>query len=66
MDREAIIEQLVNDDIESIKEDMLTNDWTVVAANLELGFRGYVNYTDEELAAEVAEHATMKEYRNGN
>lgn len=66
MDREAIIEQLVDGDIENIKADMLDNDWTVVAWYLEFGFRGYNDYTDLELAAEVAERKAMKEIIEGD
>ena len=61
MTREQIIQQLVDGDIEQIKVDMLNEDWTVVAWNLEFGFKGYNNYTDAELATEVAERKAMVE-----
>ena len=61
MTREHIIQQLVDGDIEQIKVDMLNEDWTVVAWNLEFGFRGYNDYTDLELATEVAERKAMAE-----
>jgi hypothetical protein len=61
MTREQIIQQLVDGDIEQIKVDMLNEDWTVVAWNLEFGFRGYNDYTDLELATEVAERKAMAE-----
>ena len=66
MDREGIIEQLINDDIEEMMSAARDDNFEVIAYTLELGFKGYVNYTDEELATELAEHATMKEYLNGN
>ena len=61
MTREQIIQQLVDGDIEQIKVDMLNEDWTVVAWNLEFGFRGYNDYTNLELATEVAERKAMAE-----
>ena len=61
MTREQIIQLLVDGDIEQIKVDMLNEDWTVVAWNLEFGFRGYNDYTDLELATEVAERKAMAE-----
>ena len=59
MNREQMIEQLVDQDIENIKTDMLSNDWSVVAYNLECGFIGYSNYTIGQLTAEIADREAM-------
>lgn len=53
-DRELAIQELVNNDINmifSFKEQY--NDEEYIASILEFGFKGYTEYTDEELMVEL-------------
>lgn len=53
-DRELAIQELVNNDINmifSFKEQY--NDEEYIAGILEFGFKGYTEYTDEELMVEL-------------
>jgi len=53
MARDEVVEKLVNDDIDTINQDVL--DTTYIYAILNSGFKGYDNYTIEELYQEHIE-----------
>ena len=54
--REKAIQELVDNDIDSIIRDHNEmNDASVLAYILEEGFKGYINYTDEALMKELTE-----------
>ena len=54
--RELAIQELVDNDINSIIRDYNEmNDASVLAYILEEGFKGYINYTDEALMKELTE-----------
>ena len=56
IDREKIIEQLIDDDIDSILCSYNNmGDLSVLAFILDSGFKGYRNYTDEQLMRELEE-----------
>jgi hypothetical protein len=59
MNREQMIELLVNQDIEEMLSAALDDNYEVIAYTLELGFKGYTNYTDAELVAEITERESM-------
>jgi len=55
-DREQAIQELVDDDIDMIIKDYIEmNDLSVLAFILDDGFKGYRNYTDEQLMKELQE-----------
>jgi hypothetical protein len=55
-DRELAIQELVDNDINSIMRDYNEmNDLSVLAYILDSGFKGYRNYTDEQLMNELME-----------
>jgi len=55
-DREKAIDELVNNDIDAIIKDYNEmNDLSVLAYILDSGFKGYRNYTDEQLMNELME-----------
>ena len=55
-DRELAIQNLVDDDINNIMRDYNEmNDLSVLAFILDEGFKGYRNYTDEQLMQELTE-----------
>jgi hypothetical protein len=55
-DRELAINELVNNDIDTIIKDYNEmNDLSVLAYVLDSGFKGYRNYTDEQLMQELME-----------
>jgi hypothetical protein len=54
--RASMIDMLVDNDINSIITDANEyNDMSVLAEILEIGFKGYENYTDEELTRDMTE-----------
>ena len=54
--REKAIQELVDNDIDSIMRDANEcGDLSVLAFILEEGFKGYTNYTDEKLMQELTE-----------
>ena len=54
--REKAIQELVDNDIDSIIRDYNEmGDASVIAFILEEGFKGYTNYTDEALMTELQE-----------
>lgn len=54
--REKAIDELVNNDIDAIIKDYNEmNDLSVLAYILDSGFKGYRNYTDEQLMNELME-----------
>ena len=56
IDREKIIEKLVDDDIDSILCSYNNmGDLSTLAFILESGFKGYRNYDDQQLIREVLE-----------
>ena len=61
MDRDTMIELLVDDDINTIftaKEQY--NDEELVASIIQYGFRGYEDFTDGELLVEVRQRELME------
>ena len=56
VDRDLLITQLVDDDINRIITDYNEmGDCSVLAFILESGFKGYINYSDEQLVKECLE-----------
>ena len=53
--RYEMIEMLVDNDIDSIMADANQNDLSVLAEILYTGFKGYENYTEEQLVQEMNE-----------
>lgn len=53
MTRTEVIEKLIGDDIDTITQDIL--DTTYIYGILNSGFKGYENYTKEELYQEYIE-----------
>ena len=49
--RENAIETLINDDLNTMRSD---EEW-IISSILEAGFKGYRNYTDDELRRELVE-----------
>ena len=65
-DREKAIDELVDNDIDSIIKDYNEmNDLSVLAYVLETGFKGYTNYTDEALMQELMERDIFRSVCNG-
>ena len=58
-DREEAEQFLVDDDFEYIMQ--TDNGLELLRDYLALGFKGYMNFTDEELVAEINERKQMKE-----
>lgn len=52
-DRYAAIDELINDDMNTVQND----DGWYLSRLLSGGFKGYVNYTDDELIEEIKERA---------
>jgi hypothetical protein len=50
-----MIEMLVDNDIDTIMADANQNDLSVLADMLYTGFKGYENYTEEQLVREMNE-----------
>ena len=59
MDREDMIAYLVDSDFKYIME--CANGPELLDSYLDFGFKGYRNYTDDELVAEVAERKAIEE-----
>jgi len=53
--RYEMIEMLVDNDIDTIMADAAQNDQSVLASMLYSGFKGYENYTEEQLVREMNE-----------
>jgi hypothetical protein len=66
MDREEMVQLLVDSDIDYIMEDAAQDDFSMLAAYLETGFKGYANFSYMELVAEVSEREYMKEWLQNN
>ena len=65
-DREKAIQELVDNDIDTIIRDYNEmNDLSVLAYILETGFKGYNNYTDEALMRELMERDIFRSVCNG-
>jgi len=60
--RHEMIEMLVDNDIDSIMADANQNDLSVLAEILCIGFKGYENYTDEQLVQEMNERELWNEW----
>jgi hypothetical protein len=58
MDRDEIIEYLIDSDFKYIME--CDGGPELLDSYLGLGFKGYRNFTDEELAAEYAQRKEME------
>ena len=64
--REKAIQDLVDNDIDTIIRDYNEmNDLSVLAYILETGFKGYINYTDEQLMQELLERDIFRSVCNG-
>ena len=64
--REKAIQDLVDNDIDTIIRDYNEmNDLSVLAYILETGFKGYINYTDEQLMQELLERDIFRSVSNG-
>ena len=48
MDREEMVDSLIDSDIDYIMADAAQDDYSLLAAYLDTGFKGYSNFTDEE------------------
>lgn len=59
MTRDEKIEFLTDDDFDYIMQ--TDNGLELLRDYLALGFKGYMNFTDEELDAEIRERKQMKE-----
>ena len=63
--RELAIQELVDNDINSIIRDYNEmNDASVLAYILEEGFKGYINYTDQKLMQELLERGLTAKLHN--
>ena len=60
--RREMIEMLVDNDIDSIMADANQNDLSVLAEILYTGFKGYENYTEEQLVQEMNERDLWNEW----
>ena len=63
IDREKIIEKLIDDDIDSIVTGHYDGDDSYAAALLEYGHKGYADYTNEELASELYERFDFNSFK---
>ena len=64
-DREKAIQDLVDNDIDTIIRDYNEmDDCQVLAYILEEGFKGYINYTDEALMKELLERGLTAKLHN--
>ena len=61
MTRDEMEQHLVDDDFEYIMQ--TDNGLELLRDYLAIGFKGYMNFTDEELAAEIKKRNEMKEYK---
>jgi hypothetical protein len=55
VNREQMIEWLVDDDIQMVGDNLLQEDSWYLYTILRAGFVGYNNFTDNELRAEILE-----------
>lgn len=53
--RDAMIELLVDNDIDGIMADAGDRDFSLLSEILSTGFKGYENFTDDELVQEMNE-----------
>ena len=56
-----MIEVLIDNDIDTIMADANQNDMSLLAQMLHSGFKGYENYTDEQLVRELNEREITME-----
>lgn len=61
LSREQAISELIDNEIATILKDSEYNDYSYVNDIFRGGFKGYDNFTDEELAAEYKEQLHMEE-----
>lgn len=61
--RQDAIDRLVDDDIDSFHTGYQDGDDSYAAALLEYGHKGYANYTNEELAAELFERNDFNQFK---
>lgn len=65
-DREKAIQDLVDNDLDTIMRDANEcGDLSVLAYILETGFKGYINYTNEALLQELRERDMFRSVSNG-
>ena len=57
-----MIEVLIDNDIDTIMADAGQNDMSLLAQMLHSGFKGYENYTEEELVQEMNERDLWNEW----
>ena len=61
--RQEAIDKLVDDDLDSFHTGHLDGDNSYAAALLEFGHKGYADYTNEELAAELFERNDINSFK---
>ena len=66
MNRDQMIERLIDNDIDLIRQGATHSDFEYVAGVLRDGCAGYRNYTDEELLNETLERFPMSAYNTYN
>lgn len=60
--RQEAIDKLVDDDLDSFRTGQQDGDNSYAAALLEFGHKGYADYTNEELAAELFERNDFNQF----
>lgn len=65
MKRDELVDALVDDLLESIREDAAHGDFSMLADYLREGFCGFEKYTDEQLKEEYKERMWIKAYIKG-
>jgi hypothetical protein len=60
--RHEMIEMLIDNDINTILSDASAGDMSLLAETLYSGFKGYQNYTEEELVQEMNERELWTEW----
>jgi len=59
LNREEKVELLVNRDANTVEKCILTGEWDFIEMRFRNGFKGYNNFTDEELDAEIREEKAL-------
>jgi hypothetical protein len=54
-DRDKAVDELINNDINTIQDTSAYNDYSYLDSLLRCGFRGYESMTEEELMQELTE-----------
>ncbi len=61
--RQDAIDRLVDDDLDSFRTGQQDGDNSYAASLLEYGHKGYADYTNEELAAELFERNDFNQFK---